>query len=115
MNASASNDVKKEEVNALLADWATGFAGTGPEPMMVGSTPAQAMDTMVAKGLSLYSLAFSFDISIMAVAPAFNGDELPAVICPSGLNAGFSAARPSSVVSGLMLRSVSNTTFLPSA
>ena len=41
-----------------------------------------------------------------ADAPSETWDELPAVIVPSSLNAGFSAASPSSVVSGRMPWSV---------
>ena len=35
-----------------------------------------------------------------AAAPSFSGQAFPAVTRPSGRNAGFSAARPSSVVPG---------------
>ena len=34
MNTSASSGVEKEAVSALLADWAAGFAGTEPEPIL---------------------------------------------------------------------------------
>src|SRR5512136_3050115 len=76
--------------------------GTGPLPITVGSTPAQPMDTILARGLRPYFLAFFLDISIMALAPAFSGEELPGVICPSGLKEGFNWARASRVVSALI-------------
>jgi hypothetical protein len=67
--------------------------------MMVGSTPANPIDRIVARGFIPFFLAVSLDINTMDVAPAFNGDEIPAVITPSFLNAGFSEAMPSRVES----------------
>src|SRR4030042_2445065 len=79
--------------------------GTGPLPITVGSTPAHPIDMTLARGLRPNFLAFFLDISIMALAPALSGEELPGVMCPSGLKEGFNWARASSVVSPLMARS----------
>ena len=57
--------------------------------MILGSTPAHPRDTIFAMGLSLYSFALYLDIRSIAVAPAFNGEEFPGVITPSGLKDGF--------------------------
>ncbi len=74
-------------------------AGTGPSPIMVGSTPAKPMERIVASGLMPFFFAVSFDMRIMDVAAAFRGEEIPAVITPPFLNAGLNWERPSRVVS----------------
>ena len=53
--------------------------------MIVGSTPANPMDRIVAKGLIPFFFAVSLDMRIMEVAAAFKGEEFPAVMTPSGL------------------------------
>ena len=75
------------------------LAGTGPAPIMVGSTPANPMERIVASGLMPFFLAVSLDIKTMDVAAAFKGEEIPAVMTPSFLKAGFNEAMPSSVES----------------
>ena len=50
--------------------------------MIVGSTPANPIDRIVAIGLIPFFSAVSFDINNIDVAAAFRGDELPAVITP---------------------------------
>src|SRR5258708_14755658 len=63
-------------------------AGIGPVPMIAGSTPACAHDTMRASGFLprlAASLAF---ISTNAAAPSLMPDALPAVTVPSLVKAG---------------------------
>ncbi len=60
-------------------------AGTGPSPIVDGSTPATPNDTKLASGLSPSLLAFSRDMTSIHVAPAFMGEEFPAVTWPSAL------------------------------
>ncbi|MOA00408.1 hypothetical protein D3C78_1197670 [compost metagenome] len=78
--------------------------------MIAGSTPATAMERMTANGWIPRSMARWPDMTIMHDAPSVICDEVPAVtVPPFGLNAGFSDARPSRVVSGRMVSSKSNT------
>ena len=60
-------------------------AGTGPAPMRSGGTPATPKLTKLAMGLRPSFLALSLDMISIPVAPAFRGEELPAVIVPSAL------------------------------
>ena len=67
-------------------------AGTGPTPIIAGSTPADAIETIFANGVKEYSFtAFSLANNKEA-APSFIPDEFPAVTVPSFLNAGFNTA-----------------------
>ncbi len=91
------------------------LAGTGPWPMMVGSTPTKEMERMVARGLTPFFLANSLDISIRPVPAAFRGELTPAVITPSFLKAGLSLARSSRVVSPRTAWSLVTLITLPSA
>ena len=77
-------------------------AGIGPVSISTGSTPTVAWSTTRARARSPSSSAFARDMSRTAAAPSEICDELPAVITPSSLNAGFSSASPSSVVSRRM-------------
>ena len=81
-------------------------AGIGPVSIITGSTPTVVWSTIRARGVRPSSSAFSRDISSTAAAPSEICDELPAVILPSSLKAGFSSASASSVVSGRMPWSV---------
>ena len=90
------------------------LAGIGPNPMTLGSTPAHPMEIILARGLSPDAFAFFSDISIIIHAAAFNGEELPGVMCPSALKDGCNWARASIVVAALMLTSRSMTCFVPS-
>ena len=85
-------------------------AGTGPTPMIDGSTPPKAPDTQVAMGLTPSSFAFSSLITTTAAAPSLMPEAFPAVTIPSFLNAGRSLAMLSAVVPGRGPSSVSNTT-----
>ena len=67
--------------------------------MITGSTPTVVWSKIRARGVRPSASAFSRAISSTAAAPSETCEELPAVILPSSLKAGFSAARPSSVVS----------------
>ena len=88
-------------------------AGIGPVSMMVGSTPARAVATMRARGLSPRALARASDMISSAAAPSEICEELAAVTTPSGLNDGASAAIFSRFTGTRTPSSVSNT--LPSA
>ena len=81
-------------------------AGIGPVSMITGSTPTVVWSTMRARGVSPSAFALSADISSTAAAPSEICEALPAVILPSGLNAGLSCESFSSVVSGRMPWSV---------
>ena len=74
-------------------------AGIGPVSMITGSTPTVVWSTIRARGFRPSASAFSRVISSTAAAPSETCEELPAVILPSSLKAGFSLASPSSVVS----------------
>ena len=64
----------------------------GPVNMITGSTPTVVWSTILARGFRPSSLALSAVISSTAAAPSETCEELPAVILPSSLNAGFSEA-----------------------
>ena len=84
--------------------------GTGPYPIISGSTPAKANETNFALIPSPSSLAFDSLESIAAVAPSFNPAAFPAVTFPIGLNGVFSAPSASTVVPG---RGGSSTVAIP--
>ena len=81
---------------------ALAVAGIGPVSMVTGSTPARAKVWKRARGVRPSSLAFSSLMIRAAEAPSEIWLELPAVILPSGLKAGFRLASVSAVVSGRM-------------
>src|SRR5438552_1722700 len=66
-------------------------AGIGPVSMITGSTPPSANVWKRARGRRPSTRAFSFSMTSTAAAPSVIWLELPAVMRPSGLNAGFSA------------------------
>ena len=66
-------------------------------PMIAGSTPAVAQETMRASGLRPRLLASSAVISTSAAAPSLMPEALPAVTVPSLAKAGRSLAIASSV------------------
>ena len=74
-------------------------AGIGPVSMITGSTPTVVWSKIRARGFRPSASAFSRVISSTAAAPSETCEELPAVILPSSLKAGFSAESPSIVVS----------------
>ena len=67
-------------------------AGTGPMPMIAGSTPATAMLTIFAIGFKPYFLTAASEASNIAAAPSLIPLLLPAVTVPSFINAGLSVA-----------------------
>ena len=75
-------------------------AGTGPEPMILGSTPAMPQLTMRPSGFRLRFSASSSGITTTAAPPSTMPLALPAVTEPFLPKAGFSFARLSIVVSG---------------
>ena len=66
-------------------------AGIGPVSMITGSTPTVVWSTIRARGFSPSDSAFFRSMSSTAAAPSEICDELPAVILPSSLKAGFSS------------------------
>src|SRR3989449_182349 len=73
-------------------------AGIGPSPMQLGSTPATAVATTRATGVTLPRPPPSFPVSSNAAAPSLIPLELAAVTVPPVRNAGLSCATASSVV-----------------
>ena len=63
--------------------------GSGPMPMMRGSTPAVAMATMRARGVKPWRLAASALAMSRAAAPSLTPEALPAVTVPGLRNWGF--------------------------
>src|SRR5207244_13269530 len=85
------------------------LAGMGPVPMIAGSTPAVAQETMRASGRRPRLAAASAVISTTAAAPSLMPEALPAVTVPFLSNAGrsFEIGRASCrerVTSGLEVR-----------
>ncbi len=85
-------------------------AVTGPMPMIAGSTPVVAHDTMRASGFTPRFLASSALINTKAAAPSLMPEALPAVTEPSLAKAGRSLANDSAVVPWRGNSSVSTTT-----
>src|SRR6476660_2522250 len=77
-------------------------AGTGPIPIIIGSTPVDTYPTMRASGGVPISLALRAVVTTSAAAPSLMPDAFPAVTVPSFLlNAALSAASFSTVVPAL--------------
>ena len=85
-NKSISSIVKPARCNAFCV------AGTGPIPIILGSTPAIAMLLMTAIGCKSYFFTALSDANNMAAAPSFTPLALAAVTLPSLENAGFNSA-----------------------
>src|SRR5262245_44898129 len=75
-------------------------AGTGPRPIVRGSTPADAQPRIRARGVHPWAFAVSGSHTNNAAAPSLSVELLPAVTEPPLRNAGDNAASASSVVSG---------------
>ena len=75
-------------------------AGTGPIPMISGSTPAQDQPITRASGSLPSARARDSLVSTIAAAPSVMPLELPAVTVPPGRNTAFSFASASIVVPG---------------
>src|SRR5262245_32565727 len=79
------------------------MAGTGPMPMIRGSTPALAQPTILARGASRRARAASADAITTAAPPSVIPDDEPAVMMPgrpsTSPNTGGSLRRLSIVVS----------------
>jgi hypothetical protein len=84
--------------------------GTGPMPMIRGSTPLIAHERIVASGFRPDAFARAAVVTITAAPPSTMPDALPAVTVPSLPNAARSFESASIVVSGLMWSSWSITT-----
>ena len=85
-------------------------ASTGPIPIILGSTPATAELTILAKGLRLCFSTASLLAIKSATAPSFKPELFPAVTEPSFLNAARKPPSPSMVVAGFMNSSSTKTT-----
>mmetsp|Transcript_37268 Transcript_37268/g.76054 ORF Transcript_37268/g.76054 Transcript_37268/m.76054 type:complete len:220 (+) Transcript_37268:234-893(+) len=84
-------------------------AGTGPKPMIVGSTPAMPHDTTRASGVKPLAVTASSLATTIAAAPSVMPDAVPAVTVPSFLNTVGSLPSDSAVVPARGPSSVSNT------
>jgi len=78
------------------------MAGTGPAPMMAGSTPTTAQSTSRASGVTPARRAAAALATTSAAAPSVTPLELPAVTLPwpSLRNAGLRLASFSAVICG---------------
>ena len=81
-------------------------AGTGPIPIVAGSSPLVPNAAMRARGFSPSAAAFLAVITTTAAAPSLIPDALPAVTEPALSNAGRNPASASAVVFLLMNSSV---------
>ena len=88
-------------------------AGTGPMPMMAGSSPLVAKLAMRPSGFRPSAAAFLAVITITAAAPSLMPDALPAVTPPALSKAGRRPASTSALVLRLMNSSASKTTGSP--
>src|SRR5262249_40127825 len=88
-------------------------AGTGPMPIIDGSTPDDANALIFANGFTPSSSARSAVITSTAAAPSFRPDAFAAVTVPSFAKAGRSPAIDSNVVPVLMNSSATNATGSP--
>ena len=95
--AKASLDSIRSRSDTVQPAFSSAFfeAGMGPVPMISGSTPALAQETIRARGSIPRFLASSAVIRTMAAAPSLRPEALPAVTDPSLLKAGFSPAMAS--------------------
>mmetsp|Transcript_115437 Transcript_115437/g.327101 ORF Transcript_115437/g.327101 Transcript_115437/m.327101 type:complete len:392 (+) Transcript_115437:296-1471(+) len=94
----------------------SGMAKAGPMPITSGGTPTSAEARRAASTGMPSSSAFERRIRSTAAAPSVVWLELPAVVEPSGLKAGFSFARASRVVARMPSSlSTSTDTSLPSS
>ena len=76
-------------------------AGAGPKPMMRGGTPAVALATTRARGVSPCRRAIASSARMMEQAPSFTPEALPAVTDPPSRRKGVgNLASASAVVSG---------------
>ena len=77
------------------------MAFTGPIPMILGSTPADAKLTKRAIGVRFNSLTISSDMIKTNAAPSLICDEFPAVTLPAAAKTGFKFPNAAKVVSAL--------------
>ena len=112
-NASFSSIRSTSPISIPAFPSAFRTAGTGPVPIIAGSTPATPRECQRSLGRSPSSAAFAADIITTAAAPSLMLDALPAVTLPSGLNTGRSVASLSSVVSARGPSSCDTTTGSP--
>ena len=108
-DAKASfNSIRSRSATVIFARCnAFSVAGTGPMPIIEGSTPLTAMLHTVAMGINPYFSTAALLASNMADAPSFIPLLLPAVTVPSFTKAGFSCVS-FSIVPSLGCSSFSN-------
>src|SRR6059058_3654080 len=97
-NASLASTRSRSLANQPAFLRAKREAGIGPVPIIAGSTPAVAQETMRASGFSPRLSASVAVISTIAAAPSLMPDALPAVTVPFLSKAGRSFDRTSTVV-----------------
>ena len=68
-------------------------AGTGPIPIILGSTPAAPIPATRAMGVSPNCFTISSEARMQTAAPSLMPELFPAVTDPPSLKAGFSDAR----------------------
>ena len=78
-NASLSSMRSMSLISRPARCRAAAVAGTGPMPIVRGGTPARPQLTMRTSGLRPSSSAFARVVTIVAAAPSFWPDALPAV------------------------------------
>mmetsp|Transcript_9933 Transcript_9933/g.12392 ORF Transcript_9933/g.12392 Transcript_9933/m.12392 type:complete len:205 (+) Transcript_9933:1680-2294(+) len=88
-------------------------AGTGPMPMILGSTPALEYPAILASIGNPFADAKSSEVTNSAAAPSLIPEALAAVTVPSFLNAPLSLLSPAAVTPALGNSSVSKITGSP--
>ena len=104
---SISAKLRPARPSALFA------AGTGPIPIIAGSTPAEAAAAIRARGVNPWAFTASASARISAAAPSFTPDALPAVTVPSARNGVANLANCSLVVVGRGCSSLSTNVTAP--
>ncbi len=99
-NASFSSITSNCLISSFANARAFRVAGTGPMPIIRGSTPAVAPATMRARGVNLKRRTASSDAMTSAHAPSFTPEALPAVTVPLVRKGVGNLASCSRVVSG---------------
>src|SRR5262245_56681390 len=109
-NASLASTRSRSPIDQPAFLSAAREAGIGPVPMIAGSTPACAQDTMRASGVLPRLAASLAVISTTAAAPSLMPEALAAVTEPSLAKAGRSLAIDYIVTADFGYSSVSATT-----
>src|SRR4029453_7403352 len=84
-------------------------ASTGPSPMISGDRAVTPVEMIFASGVTPRAAALAALMTITAAAPSLSGQQLPAVIRPSGRNTGLRPDTASMVTPGRGPSSVETT------